>query len=63
MRTNRKKEKQFCFLKSLERPRVGGVGVLKDDEIKLKEIEVSHTLGGTGHTSEMGVGRKEMLTA
>ncbi len=35
---------------------------MKDDEIKLEEIEVSLTLGGTGDTSEMGVGRKQMLT-
>ena len=26
---------------------VKGVGVMKDEELKLEEIEVSHTLGGT----------------
>ena len=25
-----------------------GVGVMKDEEIKSEEIEVSHTLGGSG---------------
>jgi hypothetical protein len=25
-----------------------GVGVMKDEEVKLEEIEVSHTLGGVG---------------
>ena len=27
---------------------VEGVGVMKDEEIKIQEIESSHTLGGTG---------------
>ncbi len=27
---------------------VEGVGVMKDEEIKIEEIEVSHTLGGAG---------------
>ena len=26
--------------------KVKGVGVMKDEELKLEEIEVSHTLGG-----------------
>ena len=27
---------------------IEGVGVMKDEEVKLEEIEVSHTLGGEG---------------
>ena len=30
---------------------VEGVGVMKDEEIKIQEIESSHTLGGTGRWS------------
>jgi hypothetical protein len=29
---------------------VEGVGVMKDKELKLEEIEVSHTLGGVGES-------------
>jgi hypothetical protein len=39
-----------CLLQRIKRKLVGeevkGVGVIKDEEIKHEEIEVSHTLGG-----------------
>jgi hypothetical protein len=31
--------------------KVEGVGVMKDKELKLEEIEASHTLGGAGEVS------------
>jgi hypothetical protein len=31
-----------------EERKVEGVGVMKDEDIKIEEIEVSHTLGGSG---------------
>ena len=30
--------------------KVEGVGVMKDKELNIEEIEVSHTLGGVGET-------------
>ena len=33
-----------------------GVGVMKDKELKFEEIEVSHTLGGTGEDHVPGRG-------
>jgi hypothetical protein len=35
---------------------VEGVGVMKDKELKLEEIEVSHTLGGSGEGRVQGRG-------
>jgi hypothetical protein len=29
---------------------IEGVGVMKDEEVKLEEIETSHTLGGAGRS-------------
>jgi hypothetical protein len=31
--------------------KVEGVGAMKDEELKLEEIQVSHTLGGAGESS------------
>jgi hypothetical protein len=43
---------QPVLIKSMTRKLVGeevkGVGVMKDEESELEEIEVSHTLGGYG---------------
>ena len=40
----------MCLLKRIKRKLVGekvkGVGVMNDEELKLEEIEASHTLGG-----------------
>ena len=38
--------------------KVEGVGVMKDEELKLEDIEASHTLGGAGEVSR-GEGRGE----
>ena len=39
----------MCLLERIKRKLVGeevkGVGVMKDEEVNLEEIEVSHTLG------------------
>ena len=37
--------------------KVEGVGVMKDKEIKLEEIETSHTLGGAGKGGVQGRGK------
>ena len=34
-----------------------GVGVMKDKELKLEEIEVTHTLGGAGEGRVQGRGK------
>ena len=39
------------------RRKVGGVGVMKGNELKLKEIEASHTLGGAGEGRVQGKGK------
>ena len=36
-----------------------GVGVMKDRELNLEEVEVSHTLGGSGEGGDQGLGIKE----
>ena len=45
----------MCLVSRIKRNLVGeeakGVGVMKDEEIKIEEIESSHTLGGTGRWS------------
>jgi hypothetical protein len=38
--------------------KVGGVGVMKGNELKLKEIEASHTLGGAREGRVQGRGRE-----
>ena len=42
----------LCLLERIKRKVVGeevtGVGVMKDEELRLEEIESSHTLGGYG---------------
>ena len=37
--------------------KVGGIGVMKDKELKLKEIEASHTIGGSGESHVQGRGK------
>ncbi len=39
---------------------VEGVGVMKDKELKLEEIEVSNTLGGAGEGRAQGRGKWEL---
>ena len=37
--------------------KVGGVGVMKDKDLKFEEIESSHTLGGSGEGRDQGRGK------
>jgi len=43
------------FLSGLRGRKTGGVGVMKDKELKLKETEASHTLGGIHQSRRSGL--------
>ena len=43
------------FLSGLRGRKAGGVGVMKDKELKLKETEASHTLGGIHQSRRSGL--------